>query len=270
MDHITCDILYYALCAVIHKVPSLYNRLMKYYELHENFWQQLQQKGHISWDREKKDELMSRARNDEIKKFLGDRDSGEVLDLGSGSGSQSFFLSKLGFKCSALDISQTAISIGKELAKELSLDINFICGDACSFELQKKFDVITDSCLLHCIVSDSDRINFFYSVKKHMKSDGRFFIYTMIQGDPSYLIGERQDLLFDKDGVLWSMGPDSFDVEWTKINGHKYFPHRRVLTEEQQRQELIDNGFTIEKEKIIPGREGSSALYIAWLKSDIE
>lgn len=239
---------------------------MKYYELHENFWQQLEKQGHISWDREKKTELMSRSRNDEIMNFLGSRRSGSVLDLGCGSGSQSLYLSKLGFKCTGLDISSTAISIGKKLASDLNLEIELLCGDACSFDLKKTFDIITDSCLLNCIVTDIDRAHFYDCVKSHLDSNGRFFIYTMIRDGSPYLTGDRGDLHLDDDGILWSMGPDSFDVEWTEINGNKYFPHRRVLTEDAQRDELIKNGFVIEGEKVTKGEDGSSPLFIAWLK----
>ena len=86
---------------------------MKYYDLHEDFWQQLVNKGHISWDRESKTELMINERNIKLKKIIKNQNKGSVLDLGCGSGSQSFYLSNLGFDCTAVDVSKTAIAMGK-------------------------------------------------------------------------------------------------------------------------------------------------------------
>ena len=34
-----------------------------YYELHEEFWQGLVRQGHISWDNESEEDLLSRERN---------------------------------------------------------------------------------------------------------------------------------------------------------------------------------------------------------------
>ena len=94
---------------------------MKYYELHEEMWQQLVNKGHISWDKESESELLSRERNTELKYFLEDITSGTVLDLGCGSGSQSFYLTNLGFTCTAVDISKTSINIGELLSKKVMI-----------------------------------------------------------------------------------------------------------------------------------------------------
>ena len=244
--------------------------MMKYYELHEAFWKQLSNNGHISWDRESKDDLMSRERNLELERFLGTKKNGTVLDLGSGSGSQSFYLSKKGFSCTAVDISQTAINIGKKLSKELDLDIEYLCEDVCALNLNRKFDIITDSCVLHCIVTDEDRKSFYRSVRSHMKEDGRFFIYTMIRHENHNPFKDLDYVLLDDDGVLWSKGSENFDINWTEINGEKYFPHRRLYTAEQQRSEILGNGFQIEKEHVIAGANDNSSMYIAWLKRSQE
>jgi 2-polyprenyl-3-methyl-5-hydroxy-6-metoxy-1,4-benzoquinol methylase len=239
---------------------------MKYYELHEDFWKQLAQKGHISWDKESEAELMSRERNLELKKFIGDTNNGTMLDLGSGSGSQSFYMSSLGFRCTAVDISQTAISIGKKLANKMKLDIEFLCDDICKLDLEKTFDIVTDSCLLHCLVTSEDREAFFDVARKHMNHDGRLFIYTMIRNENQKLFQETDYVYLDKDGVLWSKGPDRYDVDWTEINGEKYFPHRRIHTCGQQRDEILKNNFQIVEENIIEGKDNENSTYVAWLK----
>ena len=84
---------------------------MKYYELHEEFWQRLTKAGHVSWDKEDRSDLMSHERNETLQKYLEKEEKGKSLDLGCGSGSQSFFLSSLGYECTAVDISETAITL---------------------------------------------------------------------------------------------------------------------------------------------------------------
>lgn len=238
---------------------------MKYYELHEQFWQQLKAKGHISWDRESFDELFDRDRNKELDSFLEGQNGIEVLDLGCGSGSQSFYLTSNGNQCTAVDISKTAIDIGIELAKKLNLDIKFHYEDVCSLDLSKKFDLITDSCLLHCLVSDKHRSQFFDVVKKHMHYKSNFFVYTMINSEKEELFKEQDYLYLDQQGILWSKGPESFEVEWTIFNGVKYFPHRRIYKLKEQKNELEAQGFIIEKEKVLEGEKGQPAIYTAWL-----
>jgi SAM-dependent methyltransferase len=239
---------------------------VKYYQLHEEFWQRLVEKGHISWDKESKSELMSRDRNKTLDKYIDRQNIGKALDLGCGSGSQSFYLSKLGYDCTAVDISQTAIEKGKELSRDLGLEINFLCDDICKLNLNDKFDLVTDSCLLHCLVWERERTAFFDVAKKHLSKDGRFFIYTMIREKNQNLWQDNDSFLLDDEGVLWSKGPDSFDVDWTIIDGKKYFPHRRVFTVEEQRAELVKNGFEILEEEIIKNSNETPLTYVAWLK----
>lgn len=242
---------------------------MKYYELHEEFWKQLADKGHITWDRESKSDLMSRERNKELEEFLGSQTEGNALDLGSGSGSQSFYLTSLGFKCTAVDISKTAIDIGRKLSKELNYKIDFLCHDILTLDLNQEFDLVSDSCLLHCIVTESDRELFFNMAKNHMKDDARLFIYTMIREPGQKLYNDSEYLYLDDSGVLWSKGPDRFDVEWTQINGEKYFPHRRIYTKQEQRKEILSQGFEILEEKVVTQAEDECSTYVAWLKKEL-
>lgn len=244
---------------------------MKYYQLHEDFWQRLVKAGHVSWDKESKSELMSRDRNKTLEKYLNSNEQNVkayALDLGCGSGSQSFYLTKLGYECTAVDISTTAIKKGKELSKELNIPIEFICHDICSLDLNKKFDLVTDSCLLHCLVWEKERRDFFNVAKSHLSETGRLFIYTMIRTENQPLWKDSDYLYLDNEGVLWSKGPENYDVEWTEINGENYFPHRRIYTAEEQRKEIQKCGFEILEEEIIEGEENEPSTYVAWVKDN--
>jgi SAM-dependent methyltransferase len=240
--------------------------MKKYYELHDEFWKDLIEKGHVSWDKESEEEILLRERNSTLSKYLEGGQFDNALDLGCGSGSQSFYLSSLGINCTGIDISQTAINEGNRLAKKLSMDIELVCGDACNFNFTKKFDLITDSCLLHCLVWEDDRAKFFDRVRAHLTKDGRAFIYTMITDEGVNPFDESDYFYFDKEGVLWSEGPDRFDVEWTTINNKKYFPHRRVYSLEKQKQEIISNGFKILSDEVLIGDDFKNKTYVAWIK----
>ncbi len=236
----------------------------KYYELHENFWQGLIEKGHISWDKESKEELLLRDRNQVLYKYIKDSDISTALDLGCGSGSQSFYLSSLGIECTGIDISPTAINKGRELAKEMNVSIDFKCDDVCSFDLGKKFDLVTDSCLLHCLVWEEDRKKLFSKMKSHLAGNGKAFIYTMIRDERVNPFDEQDYFYFDNDGILWSKGPESFDVNWKTINGESYFPHRRVYTLEEQRAEIVASDLKIIHEEVLIEDDIRNKVYAAW------
>lgn len=240
--------------------------MKKYYELHEEFWQGLVKKGHISWDKESEEDLLLRERNSTLSKYLNGVEVGNALDLGCGSGSQSFYLSSVGFNCTGIDISQTAIDEGKKLSDKLDMSIEFICGDACDFKFDKQFDLITDSCLLHCLVWEDDRSKFFDRIRSHLAKNGKAFIYTMITDEGVNPFDESDYFHFDKNGVLWSTGPDSFEVEWTTIDNKRYFPHRRVYSLEKQKQEIISNGFKVLSDEVLIGDDHKNKTYVAWIE----
>lgn len=60
--------------------------MKKYYELHEEFWQCLIEKGHVSWDKESEKGLLLRERNSTLSKYLEGAKFENALDLGCGSG----------------------------------------------------------------------------------------------------------------------------------------------------------------------------------------
>ncbi|MDA8791815.1 class I SAM-dependent methyltransferase [Bacteriovoracaceae bacterium] len=239
---------------------------MKYYELHDEFWKELKNQGYISWDKESKNEILDRERNNSLLGFLEDGKGGKALDLGSGSGSQSFFLSTIGYECVAVDISSTAIEIGMTLAQELNYNIEFKCLDICSLNLEITFDLITDSCLLHCLVYEEDRVNFFQTTQRHLKRDGRVFIYTMIRDEDENYFTHQDYLLLDDEGILWSLGPKRYDVEWKLIQGQNYFAHRRIQTLDQQRQEILFHRFSIIQDRVIHTSNDEPDIYTAWLQ----
>ena len=54
----------------------------------------------------------------------------------------------------------------------------------------------------------------------------------MIESDNMSDMTDRDYLAF-KDGVLWSTGPDHWDMDWHDINGQKMFKHRRISSQKE-------------------------------------
>ncbi len=102
-----------------------------------------------------------------------------ILDLACGSGTLAIMLKLKGYAVEGLDLSEEIIEIAKEKAKINHLDINFYTLNMTSFNLNKKYDVIT--CFFDSInfLNSTIEVNkLLKNVKKHLKSGG-FFIFDL-------------------------------------------------------------------------------------------
>lgn len=139
---------------------------MKYYEMHEVVYRRLKEEKLLSWDKSKTfEEMWSHSTNVYLEKFLSIRKMAfwnlQILDLGTGTGTSALFAAKNGSQSVGVEISGSAIEIAKENAKKLGVNVEFIVGDVLELDLKKKFDVVIDSTILHCIVDTEDRKRFF-------------------------------------------------------------------------------------------------------------
>ncbi len=234
---------------------------MKYYELHDFFYERLDKKKRAAWN---KDITLDNFYNFPLKnclvKLLKQHKITSALELGCGTGPISCFLSKKGVKTTGLDISSKAIEMAKKIAKLKNCNVNYIVGDICNFKSTKKFDLIVDGYTLHCIVFDNDRRRAFKSIYNHLKKDHFFIVETMVYtGDKSFSNDAR--FYFDEQYILWSTGMPEWNVEWKTINGVNYFPHRRILPKENINEELKKAHFDIVETDTIKQKDGGPLLY---------
>lgn len=228
--------------------------------MHEIVYKKLKEEGTLSWDKSKTfDEMWSHSTNVYLEKFLATRDlnfSGlKVLDLGTGTGTSALFAAKGGAEVTGVELSRSAISIAEKNAKTLGVAVQFLEGDVLDIDFKKKFDLVVDSTILHCIVGSSDRRKFFDTVKRHMKKDSLFFVNTMIASGDMGTKFSQEHFLFQED-VLWSLGINDI-AERKVINGKSYFPHRTLLTLDNQLAEFEQNGFKlVEMEKVSDDTDG--------------
>lgn len=101
--------------------------------------------------------------------------SGNFLDLGTGSGTQAIQLSKIGFQVTGTDISNSAI----EKARKLSDNVNFVVDDILNSNLSdSKFDFIFDRGVFHVFENDQ-RTRYLSQIKRILNDDGVLFLKCM-------------------------------------------------------------------------------------------
>lgn len=237
---------------------------MKYYEMHEIVYDRLKQENKLSWDKSSTcEEMFKHGTNLSLHKLLSAQkialDELQVLDLGTGTGTSALYLAQYGARVTGVDISSTAIELAHKNAQSLDLKAYFHVGDVLSFDLGSKFDLVVDSTILHCIVGDEDRKKFYQVVKNHLKSNGLFFVNTMIVNSDMATRFPKEFFLY-QDNVLWSLGIQQIQERKT-IDGKSYFPHRTILSRSDQIKELAQHGFEIVIE------ESSDNDFIALLRS---
>ncbi|WP_121704632.1 class I SAM-dependent methyltransferase [Streptomyces sp. E5N298] len=77
---------------------------------------------------------------------------GRALDLGCGAGRNALFLASRGFEVDAVDLSPMAVAWGEDRAREVGVDVRFLCGEAFALsatELKGPYDLVVDSGCFH-------------------------------------------------------------------------------------------------------------------------
>jgi SAM-dependent methyltransferase len=106
-----------------------------------------------------------------VKKY--DIKNKNVLDVSCGTGNLLGVLSKMGFICVGSDLSEDMIAIAKQLYR----DIPFFVEDMSSISMRQKFDIILNTFnSVNYLLSKSDVINMFHSIKKIMLEDGVYIL----------------------------------------------------------------------------------------------
>jgi ubiquinone/menaquinone biosynthesis C-methylase UbiE len=142
------------------------------------------------WDNEyKKSKLLTKENNPQsdvvrfvkfLKKEKVNLENSQVLDLGSGTGRNSFYFADLGAKVMGLEISKTAINIAEENAKKAGLDIQYI-----KQSIGEKFPVQDNSVDILLDVTSSNSLNegerqvYLNETYRVLKSTGYFFVKAL-------------------------------------------------------------------------------------------
>ncbi|MEM1446589.1 MAG: class I SAM-dependent methyltransferase [Planctomycetota bacterium] len=228
---------------------------VRYYEKHEAEYQRRLAQGHVGWDAGDYDDFFMRPF---IERCLGRFSVAETrptaLDLGCGTGALSCQLAEAGFEVTGIDISPSAIDFARRIVADRGLAIDFMLADVCADSLgRRRFDVIVDGHLLHCIVFERERHELLIRLRRALRPGGQFWIETMLSS-PEMTID------VDERGVVWSPVQDASSCrEAVFREGRWWMPQRLIaLSEAAVIQELEDAGFRIvESEQYGPLEAGA-------------
>lgn len=94
--------------------------------------------------------------------------TGNVLDIGTGPGTQAINLAQRGFRVTATDLSETAIQKAAARPEAKDLNIHWQQDDILNSKLQGEFDLIIDRGCFHVLSPESrqDYVNVVYSLLK--------------------------------------------------------------------------------------------------------
>jgi len=100
-----------------------------------------------------------------------------VLDLGCGTGKNSIFLAERGAICTGLEISETALKLGQQRARENNLFVTFLnksFGDTLPFE-DSSFDLVLDIMSSNSL-TENERKTYLKETSRVLAPGGHFFV----------------------------------------------------------------------------------------------
>lgn len=231
--------------------------MKSYYHAHESAYQQIKAKGYVGWGEVKSladlgDPTTNQYLAQKIAKYFSMAKGKSALDLGCGTGTTAFILAKQGFETVGIDISETAIEMGKDLAKQQGLEVKFVAADVLNLNsLSQKFDFIYDSHFLHCIVFEEDRKKVFSEIKSVLKPAGVFILDTMVMPKQNIdATGGIETLRFDADFILWHKTKASKDRGVIQLDGQHWCAQRRIYPAQKVLSEMTDAGFVIVEQQL--------------------
>jgi 2-polyprenyl-3-methyl-5-hydroxy-6-metoxy-1,4-benzoquinol methylase len=111
--------------------------------------------------------------------------TGDVLDVGCGTGDNALYLAGRGHYVWAVDAVPAAIESARKKAEGRGLTATFMVKDALHLhEIGRTFDTVIDSGLFHTL-SDSDRPRFVWNLTTVLKPGGSYFMLAFSDLEPA-------------------------------------------------------------------------------------
>jgi cyclopropane fatty-acyl-phospholipid synthase-like methyltransferase len=143
--------------------------------------------------------------------------TGQVLDVGCGTGEQSLLAASHGARVTGVDLSPAAIAQARGKAAQRGLDVRFEVADALNLgHLGPNFDVIIDSGVFH-VFSDEDRPRYVASLASVLRPGGTLNLMCFSDRQPGDFGPRRvrEDELrasFSDGWAVQSITADTFEI----------------------------------------------------------
>ncbi|WP_440950544.1 class I SAM-dependent methyltransferase [Methanosphaerula subterraneus] len=111
--------------------------------------------------------------------------TGDVLDVGCGTGENALFLAGRGHTVWGVDSAPSAIGIARKKAQDRGIAVTFLVHDTLDLHgIGRTFDTVIDSGLFHTL-SDLERPRFVQSIAEILKSGGTYYMLAFSELEPA-------------------------------------------------------------------------------------
>lgn len=111
--------------------------------------------------------------NQFVKEHLADLEPGTAIDLGAGEGRNAVWLASLGWQATAVDFSAVALEKGEKLAADHDVSVNFVQGDATTYQAPEQVDLVV---LSYLQLPAPDQAVILNHAKTWVRPGGRLFV----------------------------------------------------------------------------------------------
>jgi SAM-dependent methyltransferase len=110
--------------------------------------------------------------------------TGDVLDVGCGTGENALYLATLGHTVWGIDTAPSAIEKARQKARDRGIEVHFLVRDAMNLnQIEKSFDTVIDSGLFHAL-SDLERPCFVRNLIDVLNPGGTYFMLCFSDREP--------------------------------------------------------------------------------------
>jgi 2-polyprenyl-3-methyl-5-hydroxy-6-metoxy-1,4-benzoquinol methylase len=127
---------------------------------------------------------IGRAQREFVRLEESGQISGDVLDVGCGTGENALFLASRGHHVWGVDSAPAAIETARKKAEERGIAAIFLVKDTLNLhEIGRTFDTVIDSGLFHTL-SDPERPRFVWNLSEVLRPGGTYFMLAFSELEP--------------------------------------------------------------------------------------